>query len=341
MSPNASDDPVPPPGDPRDAARAVVDAKLRLARARQRLAAAPVRDTPAVIVDPEWADFETALQENAPWLRSLPGVVGYGLATRVKDGLDTGEPCVAVYVGRKRSPRGLARRKETVLPRVLEAPGGAQVPLDVVQVGRLRRRLLCGTGLGHPPGPQQGNVATLGLVARDDLTGEPVALTAMHLTGLEEFPPGDELSFVCPEVAVSGSRALGRLLQGTMRGVDAAKISITPPLVVERFVRGIGPIAGTRVLSHPGDRNTPVQLFGARSGFRQGVIDTPRTSLPEFGLEEAFLVRIDCRGGDSGAAVLDMDRHVLGLLVGELSDRPGVHAVSPIGPVLLALNCTF
>jgi hypothetical protein len=327
--------------DPYAAARAAVEAKEQLGEARRRLSETPA-DAPPVIVDAAWQPLDAALHAHRERLLAIPGVAGFGLATRRRGGIDVGEPCVVVYVIRKRSPGTLARKKVATIPATLSPPGGGQsVPVDVVAVGGLKRLLVCGASIGHAAVELRDRAATLGLVATDNFTGRPVALTAMHLTGLEEFPPGEPIEFLCPDASQAGSLPLGLLLKGTMSGVDAAKIGIRPGIEAQRFVRGIGPIEGTRILSHPGDTNTSVQLFGAKSGLRHGVIDTPRNFLPEFGLGEVILVNIQARRGDSGAAVLDMDRRVLGLLVGELEGRPGVHVVSPIRSILLALNCTF
>jgi hypothetical protein len=328
-----------PLDDIRDAARDTVEAKRHLAEARSRLAKSTDPAMPPVIVDPEWTPLDEALQAHAERLLSTPGVVGFGLGTRRRGGIDVGEPCVTVYVQRKRTPRSLARGRIEPVPAYLTSPGGVDVPVDVLQVGLLRRHVVCGTSVGHSAVGNENDWATIGAVVRDRATGREVVLTAMHLTGLSSFPPGPSLSFSAPDRSRPGAFPLGQLLQGTMRGVDAAKISVVPPASVQPFIRSIGPINGTRVLSHPGDRDTPVQLFGARSGYLRGTIDTPRSYLPEFGLGEVILVAVPTRRGDSGAAVVDMAGRVLGLVVGELTGQPHLRVVSPIGPILTALNC--
>jgi len=327
---------------PREAAHAVATAKRQLSAARDQLANAPVREMPPVIVDADWKDLEVAMESNRERLLSFRGVVGFGLAPRICGGLETDEPAVVVYVRRKQALTELDPGLR--LPKEIEGPRGQRVPLDVVEVGALKRQLLCGASIGHAAAALRKRWATVGLIARDDFTGQPVAITAMHLTGLKgDFPPGTPVKFVTPDASRPGSRPLGVLLKGTRRGVDAAKVSILDPSGVPSppFVEGIGEVKGTRVLSHPGDRRMPVQLFGARSGYREGIVDTPLTELPKFGLGKCILISTACKEGDSGAAVLDMERRVIGTLVGALRSRPHIHVVNPIGAVLNALNCSL
>lgn len=327
---------------PREAAHAVATAKRHLAAARDQLAQAPVREMPPVLVDADWEELESAMESNRERLLSFRGVVGFGLAPRIRGGMETDEPAVVVYVRRKQALKDLDPGRH--LPTEIEGPRGQRVPVDVVEVGGLKRQLLCGASIGHAEAGLKHRWATVGLIARDDFTGQPVAITAMHLTGLKrDFPPGTPLKFLTPDASRPGSRPLGVLLKGTRRGVDAAKISIIDPsgLPSPPFVEGIGEVKGTRVLSHPGDRKMPVQLFGARSGYREGLVDTPLVELPQFGLGKCILISTACKEGDSGAAVLDMDRRVIGTLVGALRSRPHIHVVNPIGAVLNALNCSL
>jgi hypothetical protein len=53
-------------------------------------------------------------------------------------------------------------------------------------------------------------------------------------------------------------------------------------------------------------------------------------------LGQCIVAAIPAANGDSGAALVDSSRHVLGLLVGG-SDT--MNAFSPIGDVLAALSC--
>jgi hypothetical protein len=84
---------------------------------------------------------------------------------------------------------------------------------------------------------------TLGVIAVDRGSGNPVALTAMHvIPGIEEYPSPlhtEEILFEAP--CAGGGSVLGRLLRGTRDGIDAAVISIDDQLP-SNFVSGIGSI---------------------------------------------------------------------------------------------------
>jgi hypothetical protein len=319
------------------AAAEVAAARRRLAWARDRLAEASGPGAPDAVVDDEWSSLHTAMLEGEAELRTASGsgVVGFGLARRRRGGVPADEPCIAVYVARKRTAAALARARIAPLPTTLRAPGGGAVPVDVVEVGTLRRFAVCGTGVGPADSAVQARFATLGLLARDRASGRPVVLTAGHLAdGL-----GGNARFLAPQAGVAGSRPLGELLGKVMVDVDAAKIGLDDPALVEPLIRGIGVPQGSRALSIPGDLPAAVQLCGARSGPIPGVIVDAMVQLPGENLRNLFLVRASARRGDSGAAVFDLQRRVLGLLVGGFSSDSQLHAVCPIGAVLRALDC--
>jgi hypothetical protein len=70
-----------------------------------------------------------------------------------------------------------------------------------------------------------------------------------------------------------------------------------------------------------------------------GRIDNPSFDLPQFNLVDAIMVKIDSVDGDSGAAIVDNQNHILGLLVGKLKGPDNRRVFSPIGPVLKRLGC--
>ena len=90
----------------------------------------------------------------------------------------------------------------------------------------------------------------------------------------------------------------------------------------------------------PADRSAEVRMFGAASGFRRGFIIEPAMTFPNFGLDHAIVVDIQTADGDSGAAIVDSENLVLGLLVGEteLGGFP-VRLFSPISLILGILGC--
>lgn len=67
----------------------------------------------------------------------------------------------------------------------------------------------------------------------------------------------------------------------------------------------------------PGDENLAVRMYGAASKLVSGRVVHPSVELPELSLDAALIVDIPTAEGDSGAALVDPQNHVLGFLVGE------------------------
>jgi hypothetical protein len=265
----------------------------------------------------------------------MPHVVGTGMSYRRRRGTWILEPCVTVYVRRKLPPEVL---DGALLPGLLATADDLNVGVDVVEAGRIRRRLSCGARVGRRGlGPGQG-WGTLGLVARNRINGWPVAITAMHLTKLKAFPPGQPVKFEAVDLPGGKPVRLGYLLQGMMEGVDAAKISIDPPTEVARFLPGVGAVTEARALT-PGDLHAPVQLYGARSRYQPGFVTDVDVSYPHDGLYGAFQVKMKCANGDSGAICCDLRGRVLGLYVGSRTSDATTQVFCPIIAVLEALDC--
>ena len=183
-------------------------------------------------------------------------------------------------------------------------------------------------------------MGTIGAIGRDTATGEPVVLTAMHVSGLDIYPPGSAEAFVSPSVEQRSSALLGSLLRGTTNGIDAAAIAVTADRAVVNAVPGIGAIQGWRPVTATGDVNAFVQMRGAATGrVVYGKLLDPCASLPSFNLSSALLVDIQATEGDSGAGLLDNDRFLLGLLVGEATDLQNAKVFCPITSVLARLAC--
>ncbi len=322
----------------RKAVEQMSRAKQQLARARDEAARASPVGSPAVYVDRKWREAYATLERNRARLLAVPGVVGFGVGYRRRGGELTKEPCIIVSVRAKWSPARLRSLGRKRIPRTLLSSRGRRIPVDVLPVGRLRLHLLAGTSMGRMQPPTRG---TIGAFAIDLETRSPVALTAMHVSDLNQYPPGGPVAFTAPSRLENGSRPLGLLRRGTRHGVDAMKVSVAVPGIVEPFIKAIGRVRGWRPVSVEADRGTAVRMFGARSQLQLGRIEEPFHSLPEFGLNAAILVRIDSQPGDSGAAIVDNRNLVLGLLAGELTAFPGMRAFSPIGAVLSVLRCNI
>jgi hypothetical protein len=314
-------------------------AKRQLGDARRSLARATTPEDAPLLIDPRWQWAQSLVAERGPALQRLPGVVGVGLGSKVSGGVDTHTPCVTILVRRKHKPDALRRRGVKLLPKALRK-NGRLLPVDVVAVGAMTRRAFTSQSCSITSDVVRSG--TIGAPAIDDGTGRAVFITAMHVTGRTEIAAnsGVALPVRVPSTHDSpGAIVIGHVVQGSRRGIDAAKVLLASSNTVLREVPAIGPIEGWRPLTFPGDQGATVQMFGARSLVRRdGVIVHPSVFMAGFGLDAAIVVRgMATVDGDSGAALLDRERLVLGFFVGTTND--GLQIFCPAGLVLKRLGC--
>ncbi len=321
-------------GNARDAAIAIARASISLSQARRALASRTSPGYSDCVIERPWSDARRALEKHRRRLERYDEVVGYGLGYRRHGGEEVDEKCVLVLVPKKLPPSQLRKRGRKLLPETLSVRQQKAVPVDVIEVGKLERQVLAGTSIGPRRKPQIKG--TIGSFAVDLSTGTDVALTAMHVRG-----PGGV--FTAPSLRDDAHAAdVGRFLDGTMHGVDAAKVSVEPPATVDPRFPEIGLIRGWRPLTFPGDRGTRVHMFGAASGRQTGFIIEATVSIPSENLDAAILVDIESAEGDSGGAIVDDENLVLGLLAGQMNwDGFPVRVFSPMSSVLRALGCDF
>jgi len=308
-------------------------AERKLAQARRQLARTARRGGPHHVVAKEWAWAYDLAEARKEKLLALPGVIGHGLGFRVRRGERTHTACLTIFVERKLGEHAIPPGVK--LPRTV-SHGGRRLAVDVVELGRLHRQLAAGDVIGPVPLADRG---TLGAFALDAQRGDVVALTAMHVANLAEFPAQGvaDPEFQSP---VPGT-AFGRVRAGTMTGIDAAMLELdSPPAQAVTVLPSIGRISGWRPTAFPGDQNMAVRLFGASSGLQTGILQNPAVSIPSANLEAAILVDVDTQDGDSGCALVDPENLVLGFLVGRGSSQLNRLAVfTPASLVLSRLGC--
>lgn len=321
------------------AAAAIHRAKQQLADARRRLARITRPDAPYVIVDPKMKWAADLVAQRGARLTQYPGVLGYTVGNVIEGGLPTGELCMTVFVRRKIDPAELRARNVKPLPKSIRA-GKRRLRVDVVPLGKIRMLARAGSSLGPDSGFEEG---TIGVFATDTDNGRRVAVTAMHVSGLDEFPNGGPAPrFESPSRLSGAPVPLGELVFGTRTGIDAAKIELFSSASGENTISGIGAIAGWRPLTVPGDQNLPVRLRGAVStAVQRGVVVFPDVPLPQFGLQSAILADIPTNDGDSGAPLVDSNNHLIGFLVGavESGDFVNLKLFTPAGLVFRILRC--
>ena len=306
-----------------------------------------VESTPPTIAAPGWEWAQELADSVGPILAQIEGVVGSGLGFRIVDGAVTSDPCVSVYVTRKYSAVTLARRHEEQIPPKVRDNKGRVLPTDVVAVGRLERQRYSGASIGTSLKGRGRTKGTIGAFAKDLDGAGVVGITAMHVSGLQEYPYANapQVPITAPSLRdAPGAQTYGYLLRGTMKGIDAATFSLAPgsggalPGASRPWIRGWRPMV------YPSDAGTPVRLYGAQSGVQHGVIVNPGVALPDLNLDVAILASISTQRGDSGAALIDASGLVLGFLVGSFKTKSGwgpgyLRVFSPAQLVLKRLRC--
>jgi hypothetical protein len=264
-------------------------------------------------------------------------VIGAALGSKVSDGIDTGEICLTVFVRRKHRAATLERQHVRRLPKALRR-GNRSLPVDVVEIGRLERQAFPGGTCSVTNG-----LTRTGTVGAPAVTpgGGQVFITAMHVTGASEISAasGVTLQVNAPSRSdVPSAPIVGHVVQGSRSGIDAAKVMLANPHTVTRLIPILGRICGWRPVAFPADKDIPVAMFGGVSSVRHiGAIVHPAAFVPSFGLDSAITVRgFTTVEGDSGAALIDSARLVLGFLVGAAG---GLRIFCPASLVLKRLGC--
>jgi hypothetical protein len=212
-------------------------------------------------------------------------------------------------------------------------------PEDLLgDIASMRRYAMPGQCLSA--GTLGGDRGTIGIIGVDRRSGRKVAVTAMHVVpGVVEYPSAlhpHRIDFESP-CAGSGKTVIGRVLRGTMSGIDAALIDIEGQTVTNT-VNGIGTIRAWRPIVST-DRDRTVRMVGASSiSVQYGRIIAPSVPVSDWNLDSAIVVEIAALPGDSGAPLVDENGHLLGILVG---GNPTRQFFCPIDLIFHRLSCQF
>lgn len=323
-------------GTADEAAFALDYSRALTSAARARLASETVPGSPSGYDAPAWAPIIRAIEEYRDTLRGLRGVSGFGPGFRRRDSTRVDERCVVVYVRRKKEPDEL--QAGDAVPPLLRTSDGITVPTDVVEFGTLRRQINLGDRIGRAGKSGGGTIGAFGI---DVISKDPVAITAMHVGG--NVSTGTR--FVSPLAGQAGSATLGGFVRGTLRPVDAAAITVTPPRRGVNTHPAAGALRGWRPTTLDGDKDIPVRMLAGKQGkVVHGKIVEPRASELD-GLEDVILADIRSVDGDSGSALIDEDGFLLGFLVGRAKPppkvkkkHPGLQTVRVFTPVSLVLD---
>lgn len=316
----------------RDAARKLSEARRMLDSARGLLSEAHrSRFAPPYAFSGRWHQANAALEAQRSMLQKIPGVVGHGLGFRLKDGVETDEPCVVVFVRDKKPPAELKRRHKRSIPPHL-SHGRLRIHTDVIDIGKPKKQLGPLGSLG-PMG--SGSFGSIGAIVTDLDTGRPAVITAMHVSRHAEVSSIDPpIPFAEPG---AGGNRVGQLVLGTSIGIDAGKVLLDPGETVPKPL----PLAGVRPISN--EANTVVHIFGAVSKMQSGVVKYLNVNLPEINLVNTTLVSMTTERGDSGSGLVDNSGFLVGFLFGLAPSRirGNLRVFCPAELVMSTLRCSL
>jgi hypothetical protein len=276
--------------------------------------------------------------ESTAWAHD-PRVQGFG----IRSSRGGGYAALVVYISDEPPRPGIPQ-----IPQCLTLTATRAVPIEVVEFGCLR--LQDATMGDAPPAPGCAIAVdgmpfgTFGCLVRDPVpSGAVYVLGAAHVMARSGFPRAEEKLF---QVIDGQRREIGRLNRwgeitfttNTYPNLFDAAIATVQKDRVSPEVSGIGRPLG---VSTKVKKGMAVQMHGAKSKLSTALVIDPnfhchfeysRPSGPaRAGFQQQILCERFTKSGDSGAAVLNGDREVIGLVIGAAQ---GGTVVSPIGPIL-------
>jgi trypsin len=296
------------------------------------------------------------MQEKAkPWAMGK-GIQGIGIAEKITDGQKLGVLAIKVYV-EKKLPKS---KLEDVVPKNLTVPGVEEkIETDIQEIGIVTkepntirvRPAIPGFGVGHV----NITVGTFGCLVRKKDDDETLyILSNSHV--LADEGTGAVGDRVIQPGKYDGGAAPGDVIaelsqwipfQFTSTGypntVDAAIAKVKNKASVTSAIRLIGVPTGA---SNRVRRGMRVQKTGRTTDYTQGIIQDinyrmalnykiPGGGSGRVGLQDLVLCTRFTDGGDSGSAVLDMNKRIVGL---HFAGSPSSSIFNKINNVLTQLD---
>ncbi len=263
------------------------------------------------------------------------GVQGLGVGEKITDGRATRELALRVYVAKKQP---LAKIRHPV-PKVATVPEVGKVPTDVLEIGRVQlesftervRPAMPGCGVGHP----KVTVGTFGLLVRKKGKAKNLyVLSSSHVLANEGLGKAGDAALQPGQFddGKAPGDVIGELAEfvpfeftgtGYPNQVDAALAKVISAKEVTKEIRLLGRPSGVNPTV---SRGMQVQKVGRTTDYTVGVIqdihyrlalEYLRLDAPgkrgRVGLRDQVLCTRYTDGGDSGSAVLDMEKKVVGL----------------------------
>ncbi|GGD60753.1 transglycosylase SLT domain-containing protein [Lacimicrobium alkaliphilum] len=290
----------------------------------------------------------------ADWLTdsSLQGV---GVGTKFTANVDTAEPCIKVYVDKKRPLETL----QNPAPRKIQLGSDEPVPVDVIEIGEIK---LQSARYAYKQRPLHAGLSvastsrfpgTLGLVVRSK--HDPVQhfiLSNYHVLKPLSRKFNDDIWQQARQDGGDVDDSVAHFERdvpihfsdnGIPNEVDAAVARLKPDIHFLTSIPGIGPLRGITGIIREGRF---VQMVGRTSGLSRGrIIDAdfqtrlsyqgPRGERLTAGFRNLVLCQPYTRPGDSGAVVVNASKFAVGL---HMAGSDQVSVFCRIKPVFDHLN---
>ena len=198
-------------------------------------------------------------EKNRPWV-SDTGVQALGIGQKVRDGVETSDVALRVYVAKKKPKRDI----ENPVPKVVPGSGDRPVATDVIEIGEIGAELFTGRSNPLSAGVGVGNgndtaVGTLGALVRRRSNGKLALLSNSHVIARDGLSDrGEEILQPAPvDGGVAGRDRIARLTRaepfeftpvGFPNLVDAAIAELVGPREKHHQIRLLGeaPVARLR-----------------------------------------------------------------------------------------------
>ncbi len=303
------------------------------------------------------AEAPAAHREHKSWTNA-PGIQGFGIGEKITCGKRLKKIVLKVYVERKLPKKQL--KESTIIPKEVRIGGLSKpIPTDVQAIGKVElepnttrvRPLIPGYSTGH----LQITAGTLGCIVRKKGDSQTLyVLSNSHVLANEGIAQkGDKIVQPGPiDGGTAPADIIGKLddfvpFQFTTTGypnlIDAAIAKLRRNVGVTSAIRRIGVPAGVSTIVR---RDMQVQKTGRTTDYTVGVITDinyrlalnykkPGGGTGRAGLRDQVLCTRYTAGGDSGSAVLNMKKQVVGL---HFAGSPSSSIFNKIVNVLAALN---
>lgn len=297
--------------------------------------------------DEQLNKIQAAIAEySADWQNSYPELTGVGISNKIyeQNGNSSDQKVIQFHVVKKLPLDALGLR----LPGFVDY-FGYRIPTDIVEAGRMTPSWLydgssdlprrCGASISRSS-PASKTTGTIGLkVSRtSNETTRYYLLTCCHVAMASEMSSGpvdilEGEQIIAPEIDCPGqlcnrpAQQIGQVVEARLsEHTDSALISLDFSDAVTAIVNGFHPISGYRSIVKDDINKLTVGFCGAASGIRTNIlvrgyklnktaIYPPLTKLTR--LSNLIALNRCTQEGDSGAAVLDVDNRIVGMIVGQ------------------------